>query len=117
MRIYLVAVPAGGGEAEYTLTMEVPAIPQVGDYISVLRDYKSGPPSEDYAGSEDFIVRRVRWSFTYPDDGTMTHTAGQEPVGRGEVYVECEMAIGGFSSKAHKRSAGPNAMEHEASAY
>lgn len=117
MQIYLVVVPAGGGEAEYTLTMEVPAVPQVGDYITVTRDYKKGPPDDDYIGSEDFIVRRVRWSFTYPDDGIMIHTEGEEPVGKGKVYVECEMAIGSFSSKAHRRSADADAQKHEASAY
>lgn len=118
MRIRLVAVPPGGGEADYSLDMDSPALPQVGDYITVLRHYAKGSPPEDYRGTEDFIVRRVRWTFKFPDDGKGFHEAGREPVGKiDEVVVECEMAIGTYSSPAHKRNAGDDAQTHEASAY
>ena len=118
MRIHLVVVPPGGGEAEYTLSMECPAIPQVGDYITVLRDYKQGPPSDDYLGSEDFKVRRTWWNFSFPDDGKMAHTAGQEPVGQvTSISVECEIAISAFSSKAHIRSGKGKAAEFDESMY
>lgn len=118
MRILLVAVPPGGGEAEYSLGMECPAVPSVGDYITVMRNYVNGAPSADYNGTEDFIVRRVRWQFTWPDTGAAYHDVDSSPVGEiAEIVVECEMAIGAFSSTAHKRNAGENAPEHEASGY
>ena len=116
-KVTLVFVPPGGGEADYSLEMMVPALPREGDYITVLR---SGAPAidDDHIGSEDFIVRRVWWNFDYPDDGKMSHTAGEGPVGTvTQIGIECEFAIGAYSSKAHKAGAGPKAQTFEASAY
>ena len=116
MRIRLVAVPPGGGEADYPLDMECSAVPQAGDYITVMREYKNDPPNEDHIGTEDFIVRRVRWGFTWPDNGKHYHQDGAQPVGEIDaIVVECEMAIGAYSSKAHKRGLSEDAKEHEAS--
>jgi len=118
MRIRLVAVPPGGGEADYSLEMECPTVPQVGDYITVMREYKNGEPDKEHMGTEDFIVRRVRWGFTWPDNGKHYHTSGQEPVGAIDaIVIECEMAIGAFSSPAHKRGIENTAQRHEASCY
>ena len=117
MRIRLVAVPPGGGEAEYALEMESPAVPGVGDYVTVMRKYQGETPAGHF-GTEDFIVRRVRWGFTWPDDGKLYSASGEEPVGQLDaLVVECEMAIGAYSSPAHRRGAGREAQEHEASAY
>jgi len=105
VRVKLSFVPPGGGEVDYGLTMEMPALPRTGDYISVLREGRPdrGP---DYVGADDFIVRRVWWFCKYPEDGKTSHVAGQEPAGTAEVNVECEFAIGASSSPAHKRGAG-----------
>jgi hypothetical protein len=117
MQIRLVAVPPGGGEAEYSLMMESTAVPQVGDYITVMRQYENGPPDDAHIGTEDFIVRRVRWGFNFPDNGQHYHENGQEPVGNVDaIVIECEMAIGAYSSPAHKEGL-VGAQEHEASAY
>lgn len=98
--------------------MESPAVPQVGDYITVMREYEGELPSNDPVGTEDFIVRRVRWGFTFPDNGQHYHEAGSEPVGSVDaIVVECEMAVGACSSPAHKRGAGEGAPEHKASCY
>lgn len=116
-KVTLVFVPPGGGEADYSLEMMVPALPREGDYISVLR---SGVPATDpdHLGTEDFIVRRVWWNFDYPDNGKMSHTAGEAPVGSvTQIGIECEFAIGAYSSKAHKNGAGAGAQTFEASAY
>lgn len=116
-KVRLVMVPPGGGEADYSLDMMMPALPRKGDYISVLRSGVA-PKGEDYSGSEDFIVRRVWWTFDYPDDGRMSHTDGDGPVGKvTQIGVECEFAIGAFSSKAHRRGAGASAQTFEESAY
>ena len=104
VRVRLSFVPPGGGEADYGLTMDMPALPREGDYISVRREWVVDP-KPDYVGSEDFIVRRVWWLCKYPDDGKISHVAGAEPVGVAEVNVECEFAISPYSSKAHKRGA------------
>lgn len=114
--VHLSIVPPGGGEQDYSLRMRLPALPRQGDYISVLRK-SDKPRDERHVGSEDFIVRRVWWSCSFPDDGTSVHTAGEDPVGEGEIWVECEYAIGAFSSEAHKVAAGPDALKFQASAY
>lgn len=112
VRVRLTFVPPGGGEVDYGLTMDMPALPRAGDYISVMREggKDRGP---DYLGSEDFIVRRVWWSCRYPDDGLNSHTVGSEPVGVAEACVECEFAIGAYSSVAHKRAASTGKARSE----
>jgi len=115
--VTLVIVPPGGGEADYSLRMNVPTLPRAGDYISVLRS-GAAPKDDQHVGSEDFLVRRVWWTFDFPDDGQMTHTAGEGPVGKVEqIGVECEFAIGHYSSEAHKKGAGSGALKFDASAY
>lgn len=104
IRVRLNFVPPGGGEVDYGLTMDMPALPRAGDYISVVRESLKDRDA-DHTGSEDFIVRRVWWACKYPDDGRSYHTSGNEPVGVAEVVVECEFAIGPFSSTAHKQAA------------
>lgn len=120
IKVRLSFVPPGGGEADYGLTMNMPALPREGDYISVMRA-NATPSNEDNIGSEDFIVRRVWWQCSYPDDGKAYHEAGKEPVGTAEVCVECEFAIGAYSSPAHRRGAQSKAnypaKEFEASNY
>lgn len=105
----LIIVPPGGGEAEYQLPMKLPAVPSNGDYIVVQR--------EGQVGTEDFIVRRCWWNLSYPE-AAATHHGAKPPAGKlTELFVEIELAIGAFSTDAHKRSAGPDAQKHEASAY
>lgn len=116
-KVRLVIVPPGGGEADYSLDMMVPALPREGDYIQVLRS-GAAPQDDDHRGTEDFIVRRVWWMFDFPDDGQLSHTEGQGPVGSAtQIGIECEFAISGFSSKAHKDGAGHDAKHFEATAY
>jgi hypothetical protein len=105
IRVRLTFVPPGGGEVDYGLTMDMPAVPRAGDYISVMREPLPAD-RPDYLGAEDFLVRRVWWFCKFPDDGRMSHEAGKEPVGTCEVNVECEFAVGPWSSPAHKRNAG-----------
>lgn len=103
IRVNLSFVPPGGGEVDYGLKMDMPALPREGDYISVIRD--GLPADDDRVGSENFIVRRVWWNCSYPDDGSNYHEAGKEPVGTAEAWIECEFALAPFSSKAHRRAA------------
>lgn len=96
MKVTLVFVPPDGGEADYQLDFELPAIPQTGDYISVMR------PGRD--GTSDFIVRRTWWHLDYPNN-ELYGTAGNSAFGTvRSIVVECEFAEGSFSSEEHKRS-------------
>lgn len=116
-QVTLVIVPPGGGEAECSLQMEVPALPREGDYVTVMRQ-REGPVAGEDIGTEDFIVRRVWWAFHYPDDGALFHYADEAPVGElSGLSIECEMAKGHYSSRAHERRCGPRARTFEASAY
>ena len=67
MRIGFRTVPPGGGEGDYWIFCELPAVPRVGDYVTAL-------PSEDgiSAGSgepQSFVVRAVWWNTTYFKEG------------------------------------------------
>ena len=115
--VTLVIVPPGGGEADYSLRMTVPALPREGDYVTVMRN-REGPVAGGDIGTEDFIVRRVWWAFDYPDDGALFHEAGEGPVGDlSGVSIECEAAKGHYSSERHVKACGSKARTFEASGY
>lgn len=115
--VTLVIVPPGGGEADYSIPMRVPALPREGGYVTLMRDGPQPVAGIDI-GTEDFIVRRVWWGFHYPDDGALFHYVGEGPVGElSGVSIECEPAKGHYSSARHVRACGPDARTFEASAY
>ena len=115
--VTLVIVPPGGGEAEYSLQVEVPALPREGDYVTVMRK-RDTPVAVGEVGTEDFIVRRVWWAFDYQDDGRLYEEPHDRIVGTvNGIGVECELAKGHYSSEAHMRACGPRARTFEASAY
>lgn len=115
-QVTLVVVPPGGGEAEYSLQMEVPALPREGDYVTVMRR-REGPVADRDIGTEDFIVRRVWWAFDYPDDGRLFEYAEERTVGTlNGIGIECEMARGHYSSESHRRACGVGARTFEPSA-
>ena len=41
MKVRLCFVPPGGGEANYSLDFDMPAVPRSGDYISIKRPIKT----------------------------------------------------------------------------
>lgn len=113
MKVRIVVVPPGGGEADYNLVFDLPAVPRAGDYITVLR--------EGEAGTEDFIVRRVWWALKYPE-APAAQTRSSEVTGQlqdGEVGVEAEAAIGQWSSDQHREAweTHPKVQRFEATAY
>lgn len=103
IRVTLGIVPAGGGETEYNLPMELPAVPQEGDYISVTRK------GEDITGTEDFIVKRTWWGLEFDDSKSVG--------GVREIYVECYPAVAGWSTEDHKRLAEPGGLKFDDSMY
>ena len=68
MKVNLQIVPPGGGEGDYWFFAELPAVPRIGDYVTVL-------PSDDgkfSAGSGEplcFVVRAVWWNTRYFKEG------------------------------------------------
>lgn len=114
MKVQLIFVPPGGGEADYQLQFDLPAVPQTGDYISVLRD--------EADGYETFIVRRTIWELSYPktDRSASNENEHGKPL---KIWVECEFARGAYMTEAHKRACatyetrGFKVPEHEATGY
>jgi len=102
MKIKFVFVPPGGGEADYSLEFELPSVPQPGDYISI--------NEKGQKGTSDFIVRRSWWILNSGGEGIGTTDT---------VGVECEFAIGHYSSDSHKKvcSSYKDVKEFEATAF
>ena len=115
MDVRLVFVPPGGGEADYSLDFDLPAIPRPGDYITVMRPNQSG--------TEDFIVRRTWWTLEYPEAPMIQNSKNAVRGSAKSVAVECEFAKGNYSSEAHKKACdayeqrGGTVSEFDASAY
>lgn len=114
MRVQLVFVPPGNGETDYQMQFELPAVPQAGDYISIVRDGS--------VGAETFIVRRTIWGLSYPKTDS-SFARNDEHGTATDIWVECEFARSGFMSEQHKRACngyearGHIVPEHEATAY
>lgn len=88
MKVYLSFVPPGGGEADYSLPIEMPELPRQGDYISVMRP--------DQSGTENFIVKRTWWHLEFDEKKSIGTTK--------EIWVECEFALSPFSSESHEKA-------------
>jgi len=88
MKVTFSFVPPGGGEQEYSLAFDLPAIPQQGDYITITRD----DTENGETGRQSFIVRRTWWYLHYSNNG------GQSK----EIVVEVEFAQGSYDSESHK---------------
>lgn len=85
MEVRLLCVPPGGGEPDYSLDIDLPSLPQPGDYVSV------GRP--EHRGTADFIVRRTWWYLEHPE-GSNRDTVVL-------ISVEAEYARGPYSSEEH----------------
>lgn len=97
MKVRLVIVPPGGGEADYSFFIDMPAVPASGDYISV--------QTNDEPGVVSLLVKRTWWTLKSVETRSMFE-AGDELYGRTEeVSVECYPAKGlGYDTDAHKRT-------------
>ena len=95
MKVRLVIVPPGGGEADYSIFVEMPGVPAAGDYI--------GAAIPGQRGMVSLLVKRTWWTVTAGDNG-LYGEAGKEKYGTtDEVAVECYPAKGLFDSEEHKR--------------
>lgn len=119
MKVQLTFVPPEGGEADYSLIFDMQALPRPGDYISVTRPQAE---NERY-GTSDFIVRRTWWHLNYPSNAVIGDPKNPVVGSVVEATVECEFALGPYSTDEHKascnmyRSRGKPLQEFQASAY
>lgn len=97
IRIVVVVREFGRLKPDYSLEFDVPAVPREGEYISVQR------PDHERPFGEDMIVRKVWWRYFHPQTAGV-ETGQNRKIGRlDEVFVECEAAIGPYSSDDWRR--------------
>jgi hypothetical protein len=108
MLVTFSVVPPGGGEQAYSFEVDLPALPERGDYVT-------GWDGQDRA--RYFIVRR-RWFYldVEEQEHRSIHT-------HREIVVEVELARGPVPSKGHRRrcqvyeSQGKVPQEFDSSTY
>jgi hypothetical protein len=92
-KVTIVIRELGRAKPDYSLDFDLPELPRIGDYLSIHRPDKPEP------FGEDIIVRRIWWRLEHPE--TRTVTSGTPKIGGlKEIMVECEPAIGPYSSDA-----------------
>jgi hypothetical protein len=91
--VTLTFVPPGGGEADYGIDVELPAVPRAGDFLCVYL--------EGRGDRSDFVVLRVWWNLKAKN----TKLEGARHDG---ITVECEYALSSRSSDEHVRAAKAN---------
>jgi len=101
-------VPPGGGEQDYSFEIELPALPETGDYVTV----------NDGAGGESYFIVRRRWFYL----NVVKHEQRWDHSYKG-IVIEVEFAKGPSPSDDHKRSCqmyanrGKVPKEYDASTY
>jgi hypothetical protein len=91
VRATIVVREVGRLKPDYSLVFELPELPKVGDYISIHRPDKPEPYGEDA------IVRQIWWRLEHPETAGVATGAPKTGTLK-EVFVECEPAIGPYSS-------------------
>jgi hypothetical protein len=94
VQVRLCFVPCGGGPIDYVRDVDVPALPETGDYV-IVADHEPGGASGEVA---TFRVRRKWWSFDMVVVQDQDAAPQQESV---RVFVECEFARGPSASENH----------------
>jgi hypothetical protein len=91
VQVNIVVLEIGELKPDFSLDFELPEVPTVGSYISILR-----PDTPEPCG-EDLVVRKVWWRLKHPE----TRGAESPPAQIGsfhEIFVECNQAAGPYSS-------------------
>lgn len=101
MRVTLAFVPPGGGETDYSLDFDMPALPRAGDYISINRP---GNNPKARAGMLHFMMRRVHWFLKHSPYDPSASLGNQEVGTTSDAIIECEFARGPTPSEEHDRS-------------
>jgi len=91
VQINIVVREIGKLKPDFSLDFELPEVPAVGSYISILR------PDTPEPYGEDLVVRKVWWRIKHPE----TKGFDRAPAKIGsfhEIFVECNQAAGPYSS-------------------
>jgi hypothetical protein len=92
-RVTIVIREVGRLKPDYSVDFDLPEVPKPGSYISIRRPDKPEPYGED------LIVRQVWWRLKHPETGGFS--SNPPKIGSfNEVLVECDQAIGPYSSDA-----------------
>jgi len=98
VRVIIVVREAGDIKPDYSLHFDLPEVPRIGSYISIQRPDKRKP------FGEDLIVRHVWWRLNHPETAA-SYESGKQKIGDvEEIFVECDPAIGPYSSDQWRRS-------------
>ena len=92
VRVRLYVCEPGERKPDFSLAFDLPEVPRPGDYISVHREDKETPHTED------LVVRQVWWSLETTETRTSSSEEGERVGNLREIGVECEMALGPWST-------------------
>jgi hypothetical protein len=97
--VIIVVREVGRLKPDYSLKFDLPEVPAVGSYVSINR-----PDVRDPLG-EDMIVRKVWWRLFHPvTDGVVDEDQAERAGVVKEIFVECEPALGPYSSSSWQRA-------------
>jgi hypothetical protein len=94
VKVTVVVREPGSLKIEFFLDFELPEVPRIGEYISIRR-------LDRRTASEDVVVRRVWWQLFHRE--THGHQSTETRGELVEVFVECDPAIGPYSSEDWRR--------------
>jgi hypothetical protein len=91
--VIVVVRECGGLDPEYSLSFKLPAVPEIGSYISIHR------PNYPPPLGEDLIVRNVWWRLHHSETRSSVTSHEKEQFGDAiEIFVECDRALGPYAS-------------------
>jgi hypothetical protein len=93
VQVNIVVLEIGKLKPDFSLDFELPEVPAVGSYISILR------PDTPEPYGEDLVVRKIWWRLKHPE--TRDSEASPAKIGSfHEIFVECNQAAGPYSSES-----------------
>ncbi len=93
VQINIVVREIGKLKPDFSLDFELPEVPAVGSYISILR------PDTPEPYGEDLVVRKVWWRIKHPEIKGLDDLAPAKIGSFHEIFVECNQAAGPYSSE------------------
>src|SRR5208283_2859959 len=92
VQVNIVVREIGKLKPDFSLDFELPEVPAVGSYISILR------PDTPEPYGEDLVVRKVWWRIKHPEIKGLDDLAPAKIGSFHEIFVECNQAAGPYSS-------------------
>jgi hypothetical protein len=92
VRVTIYVRQPGDQNPDFSLVFDLPEMPRPGDYISIHRDDKETPHTED------LVVQHVWWNLETTETRSFAEQGRQRVGNLKEIVVECEMALGPWST-------------------